>query len=202
MVTLDIRRALVAALTLGFAVALTAKEPSEYRVGDTVEADLVTPAELRVADPQAVEILAAEAAKEVPAIFRFHPDAALEVEENLRAELATVRTNFLEAMGAVYKVPKLNPAWLNSRRYQTLYFSFTNQHRDFPLLTELIPLWALGKTDGDVLITLSAPLRDAMNGRIRPDAKAGEFATGPRLRFVTNSDPAAPLLAADVEQPG
>jgi len=202
MVKSGIRRVSFAVLALSFAAALSAKELAEYRFGDELEADIVTPVALRVTDPQLVETLTAEAVKEVPAILQSNPNATVEVEEDLRVELGLMRTNFLEAMSAVYKVPKLNPAWLSSHRFQMLFTTFTNQHRDFPRLAELVPLWAQGKADGDLLIAFMAPLRGAMSAHIRPEAKAEDIALGPRARFVTNSNPAVPLLAADVEKPG
>jgi hypothetical protein len=57
------------------ALVLLAKEFNEFRTGDILEADLVTPVALRVAEPQTEAALNAEAVKEVPAVFGFNPVA-------------------------------------------------------------------------------------------------------------------------------
>ena len=200
MVARGIRRN-IAALFLSLTVALPAKDVSQYQVGDTIETDVITPIALRVTDNHAIEALNAQAVTEVPAIFQFNAAVISEIEMGLRSQLGSMRTNFLETMASVFKVSRLDTESISSPRFQMLFATFTNQHREFPRLAALIPLWAEDKPDDDVIVRFQEPLREIMKSRIRPDPLDSEPLVGPKLRFVTNSYPSEPLLAADVEKP-
>lgn len=199
MVTPVRRLMLAGSFALLFAAALPARELSEYQVGDTVEADIVNPVPLAVIDAEGTEALRRKEALKVPAIFLYHPEAADEVEQRFRARFSTVRSNFFNAMGAVYQKKRLSPQWLNSPRFQTLSATFKQRHPTFPELTNLTELWAVGKSDEAVQNALVGRLREAMGQPIRADALPPEIKLGAQLRLVTatNRDYALTLEIAE-----
>jgi len=190
---------LVGSFALLLAASLPARELSEYRIGDTVEADIVTPAPLIVIDAEGSEALKQKEALKVPAIFVYHPETADEVERDFRTAFSTVHSNFFDAMGAVYQKKRLSPQWLNSPRFKTLSATFKRQCPTFPQLANLIELWAVGKSDEAVQNALVARLREAMRQTIRADASPTDIKLGAQLRLVTvtNRDDALTLEIAE-----
>ncbi len=181
------------------AASLPAKELSEYQVGDIVEADIVAPERLIVIDAEGTDALKQKEAMKVPAFFFYHAEAADEVEQDFRAHFGMVRSNFHDAMEALYQRNRLNEQWLNSTRFRTLAATFKQQHPGFPRLTNLIPVWAMGVPDTEVQDTLVARLREAMSQRIRADASPPEIKLGSQVRLltVTNREQALTLEMAE-----
>ncbi len=190
---------LAGSFVLLLGASLPARELSEYRIGDTVDADIVTPAPLTVIDAEGTEALKQKEALKVPAIFVYHPETADEVERDFRAAVGAVRSNFFDAMGAVYQKKRLSPQWLNSPRFKTLSATFKRQCPAFPQLTNLIELWAVGKSDEAVQNALVTRLREAMGQTIRPDDSPPDIMLGAQLRLVTatNRDEALTLEIAE-----
>lgn len=181
---------LMLAAGLSFALSLaplTATEAAAYQLGDTVSSDVVAPAPLMVVDATATEALKQKEALKVPAIFFYHPGVADEVEQSFRTRFSTVRSNFFDAMGAVYQRKRLNPQWLNSTRFKTLSTTFRRQHPAFPQLTNLIAIWATGKLEESDVIenALAGRLREAMGGPIRADALPPDIKLGAHVRILT-----------------
>jgi hypothetical protein len=177
-------------------------EPYDYRLGDTVRADIVASEPLLVVDAAATEALKQKEALKVPAIFFYHPEAADEVEQDFRARFSAVRSNFFDAMGAVYQRKRLNPQWLNSPRFKTLSATFRRQYPVFPQLNELMAAWATGRTNeaGAIENELAGRLRAAMGQPIRSDTLPANIKLGAQVRVFTPTNFAETLSFELAEQ--
>jgi len=140
-----------------------------------------------VVDTTATEALKGKEALKIPAVFFYHPKVADEVEQSFRTQFGTVRSNFFDAMGAIYQRKRLNPKWLNSTRFRTLSNTFRRQHGAFLQLTNLLTAWATGSSDEAKAIenALVASLREAMGRPIRADGLPSEMKLGAHVRILT-----------------
>ena len=195
------------ALLLFFAspASLFAETPSvpDYRLGDKAVAEVVTPVQLIVLDPERTEILRQKEAQRTPAIFRFYPNVIDEAEAGLRSAFNSIREKFLAALEATYKRRRLTAQALTYPRFQRFVDSFQKQHKAFPLGTNLVQLWARGESDEPIQAEFVTRLRDALGQHIRPDVLPPEARFGPpQVRLVTLPRPEQPLDLETVEKLG
>ena len=138
-------RLLPAALLLTTLLSASAKELTDYRIGDRVETDVVTPLPLMVADPAATEALQEKEAQRIPVLFRFDKSAAINVEADLREKYSLARSNFLFLMHSSFHHTKLEEDQIATEQFDKLIASFKKRDKTFPVW--LIPVaLQIGKT--------------------------------------------------------
>lgn len=175
-----VKRLLAFALAGGCALILPAKDLVDYRTGDLIAEDIVTPVLLRVVDPVATEALKAREAERIPVIVRFCPSVAAQVESEIQARFATARSNFLVLQQQTFNQPRLNAAQINSRKFQNLMGAFKRQHKGLPLSDPLAAEWARGndgRTVQDGLLARLRPILEKPVRAFRNDIRLGRFVT-------------------------
>jgi len=172
-------------LSLLLAGKLAAREISEYRLGDVVEADITTPVPLRVVDEGGTAALKEKEALRVPSIFRFDPATADAVEEEFRVAFTNTRSNFLERVQAHFDRRKLDEAELATEKFQRIVGTMLQQRNALPLTTNLAELWARGDQGWVVLSSVLTRLRGAMGHPIRPDFLPAGFKLSGQVWLVT-----------------
>ncbi len=193
--TLDLRlstaTALAVALGLGF--SLSAKEPADYRIGDTVQEDIVAPSQFIVVDPERTAALKYREGQKLPVLFRLQPEVADEVEGEFRAAFTAARSNFLSVLQSVVGRPRFDTNVVTHEELQRLLTAYQRQNRAFPLDTELAARWALGDAGGAVQASWLARLRAAMERPIRNGTEPEEFESESAVRLVRVMDRGEPL---------
>jgi hypothetical protein len=157
---------LAVSLILGTA---SAKDVAEYRVGDTVTEDIVTPVPLMIIDPAATAALKEKEAQRIPVAFRFNRKADIAAETELRETFAAARSNFVALMHSSFHHTRLTDEQLDTEQFRKLMASFKRRYASFPLTVAIAREWARGN---DVLpdqIRLIARVRQAMEQPIRYD---------------------------------
>jgi len=195
------------AVWLILAAPCLAGSPSEfpdYRVGDRVEADVITPIPLVVFDPVRTESLRQNEAQKTPPIFRFHPAASQEAGETLKLAFAEARTQFASGLEETFNHPlPLLAIELAQPQFGECTDRFRRQSPAFPLTTSLAELWALGDSGEVALDRMLAQLRRVTNGYVRADRlPPGERLTTASIRFITVGQTKAPLTLAEVDKRG
>jgi hypothetical protein len=192
MVSAASRFPLAVAFALCLVPSLPAKEPADYRIGDTVEADIVAPVQLIVINSDRTVALRYTEGRRFPVIFRFYPGTADEAENGFRSAFATARSNFITAVEAVFRRSRLDESATAQPEFQIFVAAFQSQNRAFPLSTNLAALWAQGDAGRALQSAWSAQLRAVMERPVCIGALPEEFDTdGPaRLVAVTNRDEA------------
>ena len=167
----------------------TAKSPGDYHVGETIEADIVTPVALRVVDAAATEALRAKEITRVPVIFRFVPGAADAAERELRESFALTRGKFQAQVQAVYQQRLVAATNLSQASFQKLISTFAETNQGFPLTTNLAELWATGDTGRAVQNATLAKLRAQQERPLRRGALPANYSRpGMRALLVTVSN--------------
>jgi len=190
------------ALTLLLVAPLLAQEIPQYRLGDMVIEDITTPVPLKVVDPDATEALKQQEMMRVPAIFRFHPGTADDVDNNLRAAFDLARSNFLAKVEANFGRSKLQDAGLASPRFRQLLTSFQKTNMAFPVRMELAELWARGDSGSVILTPVAARVREVMERHIRVEPTPVNARLGNRLRLVTLTNREQDLTLETVKESG
>ena len=191
MVTTMRRLILAGSFALLFAAALPARELSDYRLGDTVEADITTPVALRVVDPEGTVQLKQRESLRVPGIFRFDPATADAVENECLAAFASTRSNFLRRVEQRFRKRQLEAIELATPKFQGLVGDFVRSTKPLPITTNLAELWARGERESDVETSVLERVRAAMERPLRADLlPAGFKMLGYEVRLVavTNQD--------------
>ena len=138
-----------------------------YKPGDLATNEVVAPFEFAVVNHEQTERLRREELANVPAVYRCDPWAAVQAEEKFAAIFHTTRAAFLDAMETAAKKRVLDEASLEHPTFWRFVEWFQKQHLDFPLTTNLVTAWALGRDDAEP--QLRAGLREAMTQYIRSD---------------------------------
>ncbi len=134
----------------------------DYKLGDVVTEDVVTPVALQVVNPEATEALKQKVAQQVPFVVRITPQSATEAETELRASIARMRTNFLTALQQALPNRAVGVTDLDSPLYATTLREIAGEApRDMPL-DKLAPLWVRGASDEAFISSLIQPVREAM----------------------------------------
>jgi hypothetical protein len=175
-----------------FAIALilspspgAAVDPGDYRLNDTIEEDIVTPVPLIVIDEARTAAVRQREAERLPALWRFYPGVADEVERDFRSAFAATRSNFLDAVEAAFDHRTLTAPELASAGFQRMVPRFQIRNRLFPADTNLAALWAAGRSDQEVQDALAARLRQAMQPPLfDPAALPGDLNPGAAARLV------------------
>ena len=92
---------------LGFVSITTAKDVADYRIGDQVIENIVTPVPLMVVDPAATDALKEKESQRIPVVFRFDKTAAALVELEIRETFSLARSNFVRLMHSSFHHTKL-----------------------------------------------------------------------------------------------
>jgi hypothetical protein len=134
----------------------------DYKLGDVVREDVITPVRLLVVNPDATEALKQKVALQVPFVVRRTPQSADEAEQDLRQSIATARTKFMAALqGALHdRAPSVadldTPAGTSA-----IQAMGRESPKDLPI-DKLAPLWVLGVGDEPFVESLLRPLREVM----------------------------------------
>lgn len=156
-------------LVVFFCAAAEAFAAPEYQVGDKPASNIITPIHLVILDHERTEALRQREAERVPAIFRFYTDAAAEAELKMLNTYTSAKEGFLRSIERGFKKRKLDAELVAQERFGKAVIAYQKANRGFPLTTNLATLWALGEGDQPILEDLTATLREAMRGYIRPD---------------------------------
>src|SRR6478736_988016 len=177
-------RLLPAALLLTTLLSASAKELTDYRIGDRIETDVVTPLPLMVADPAATEALQEKEAQRIPVLFRFDKSAAINVEADLREKYSLARSNFLFLMHSSFHHTKLEEDQIATEQFDKLIASFKKRDKSFPLTDPLAAEWALGRDGLAEQVKLIALVRQAMEQPIRYDNLTNAPKMGSRVTLI------------------
>jgi hypothetical protein len=178
-----------AVITLLSISSLSAKQLADYKIGDRVEEDITTPAELVVIDAEATAALKEKEGERVPVIFWFYPRAIDEATAAFHESFVKTRGNFLDAVEQNFDQRKLDSTALASDKFSQLIVSFQKRSALFPVTTELARIWAGGESDQAYEAPFGASLRDEMKLFIRATNAVPEGAkVGATVRVVSYGD--------------
>ena len=184
MVNALCRRALPALVCLLLPWFAAAKDLAEYRLGDHLDEDLVTPVALMVVDPAATEALKEKESLRIPLAFRFDRRAAAVVDRELRAAFAQARTNFLQLLQSSLHHPPQQADLLKPAPVEQLLVAFQKQNPGFPLSLQLAEDWTRGQDGFAEQIKLLARVRQVMEQPIRADILTNAPPLGSQVRLV------------------
>jgi len=189
---------------VGFNVLLCApaKDVAEYRLGDRVVADIVTPVALMVVDAEATAALKEKESHRIPVVFRFDQTRAATVELEMRESFIVARSNFLRLMHSSFRHTQLDESQVQTEQFGKLIASFKRQNQLFPLSVRLAEEWARGKDGLAEQITLLARVRQAMELPIRYDNLTNAPKLGSRVRLVPVQSTTEPISVTDVMERG
>src|SRR6185369_9306964 len=192
MVRTTLRFIFFPGLALVLVASLFANDLADYRLGDTVIDDILTPVPLKVIDPRATEELKLKEELRTPIILRFDPTASEKAETAIRDAFAFQRSNFLNAIELAYGRRKLADNALTLPKFQRLLANYNKKHKPFTLTTNLAELWAKGDPGRVVQASLVARVQEAMEHPIRlaawPDELKSKLSFTVRLVPVTSAD--------------
>lgn len=174
-------------MVLGLTISLhsaAAKELTDYRVGDRIEADVVTPLPLMVVDPAATEALKEKEIQRIPVVFRFDKSAAINVEADLREKYSLARSNFLFLMHSSFHHTRLEEHQTTTEQFDKLIASFKKRDKYFPLTDALAVDWALGRDGLAEQVKVMARIRTAMEQPIRYDNLTNAPKIGSRITLI------------------
>ena len=162
-----------------------ARDLAEYRVGDKVAENIVTPVPLMVVDPAATEALKEKESLRIPVIFRFDKTAAAVVDTEMRETFSLARSNFVRLMHSSFHHTRLEEDQLETAQFDKLIASFKKQDKAFPLSRILAEDWALGSDGVASHITLLSRVRQAMEQPIRYDNLTNAPKIGSQVLLVS-----------------
>lgn len=187
-------------LALSFSLlAGGAKDVADYRVGDTVAEEVVTPVPLMVVDPTATAALKEKEAQRIPVIFRFNHKSEAAVESELRETFTSARSNFVFLMHDSFHHTRLTDAQMDTEQFRKLMASFKRRQPVFPLTITIAREWARG---GDALpdqIRLIARVRQAMEEPIRYDNLTNAPKMGSQVQIVAVESDTETISIDDVQ---
>lgn len=134
----------------------------DYKLGDVATEDVITPVQLRVINPDATDALKEKVAQQVPTIVRHLVPAAAEAEADLRAAIASARTNFMAALKTALNGRTPVTADIDSPAYVAAIRQFSREAPKYLPLSRLAPLWVRGAVDEPLVENLLEPLRQVM----------------------------------------
>ena len=182
------------------ALPLRAVDLASVCVGDTADADIVTPVALDVVDATATAVLQADRARQIPAVFRSFPAATNGMTRAFLAAFAQAHTNFLADLMDEFHAATLDDKAIASADFGPLVTGFGVKHREFPIPDELAAQWARGG-DGQVIRDrLLAALQQAAARRVGPDALPDGMIVGDTIRLVMVTAPEQKLSPDTVLQ--
>lgn len=190
------------ALVLTALLSASAKELTEYRIGDRVETDIITPLPLMVVDPAETDALKDKEAQRIPVVFRFDKSAAISVETDLREKYSLARSNFLFLMHSSFHHTRLEEQQIATEQFDKLIASFKKRDKLFPLTDELAREWALGRDGLAEQIKIMARVRELMEQPIRYDNLTNAPKIGSRVTLVAVKSPEDKIGLDDLKNRG
>ena len=177
-------------LALGFIACsqANAKDLAAYRLGDTANADIVTPVALDVVDTNATAALRLIKSQQYPSIFRSWPEATNVMARNFLAAFARARTNFLADVQIEFRAPTLNDATVASADFGRLVTVFGVENKNFPVPDELAAEWARSHDGQTIQDRLLATLEWAASRPVRPETLPQGMVIGETVRLVPVTD--------------
>jgi hypothetical protein len=190
----------ITAVTLLSIFPLAAKEPADYRVGDTAEEDVTTPIPLAVIDAEATRALKERESRRGIIVFCFYPDRAVEAEAAFHSAFTRTRSNFLNAVELVFHRRRLGLEELSSTNFQEFLPAFQKQNNLFPVEMTLAALWVGGQSDEPFEAQLLEQLRQTMRSPVRSDYVPPGIKVGTTVRLLTITNTVTPTveMAADL----
>lgn len=195
-------RLLPVTLFLTTLLAAPAKELTEYRIGDRIDNDIVTPLPLMVVDPAATEALKEKEIQRIPVVFRFDKSAAINVESDLREKYSLARSNFLFLMHSSFHHTRLEEHQLATEQFDKLIASFKKRDKYFPLTDQLAADWALGRDGLAEQVKVMARIRAAMEQPIRYDNLTNAPKIGSRITLIPARSPEEKISLEDLAARG
>ena len=172
------------ALLLLLPCKFQAAEIPDYQLGDTVHADIITPLQLVVIDPDQTATLKQKEASRVPVVCRYYTNANHETESALLAALSSSKSNFLERIAATFHHFPLEAQTVASDRFQRMIASVNKQYSGMPVTTNLAELWAQGESDDVLKAALVGTLQDAISHPLRPPNISADVRFGNTVKLV------------------
>jgi len=179
-----------------------AKSPSDYRLGDQITEDIVTPVPLMVVDSDATQALKRKEANRIPVIFRYNETAVAAAEASLREAFAQARSNFLARVAAGFGRSELNASQMESDQFLRVIQAFQRDQPAFPLSEEMARAWAGGNAVLPEQIALSARIHQVMEGLIRHDTLTNAPKLGSIVLLVPVTNDAEGITLDDVKARG
>ncbi len=165
-----------------------AKDPAEYKVGDTAETDISTPVALDVIDTQATVTLKASEAMKTPAIFESYRDATNGIAGNFLKAFEAARAEFAAEVQSTFQQTTLTNGLIASPNFGYFVTAFDIKNRNFPVPASLAATWAQGGTGGAEEGKYLELLMQAMNQPVRPDGQL-TIVLGDTIRLVPVQGP-------------
>jgi hypothetical protein len=179
-------------------MAIYARDLADYRAGDIVAEDIVTPVSLMVLDPVATAALKKKEAGRIPVIVRLNAGAA--VESEIRARFATARSNFMMLQEKKSYQARLTDAEISSTKFQNLVAAFKERYRGFPLSDPLAAEWARGNDGHAMQQALVAHVQVVMEQPIR--IFKNDFNLGRQVTIIPVTSMNEPITPDDVKARG
>jgi 7TM-HD extracellular len=203
MVTPAPRMLLPALAIVGIALSGLASDVAEYRLGDVITNDIVTPVTMTVLDAEATQALKDKAAgQSLPMIFRYDVSARAAVDAQLRESFTQARSNFLFQVQDSFRRPRLTGDQMVSEQFQILTESFKRRNPAFPLTLEMAMEWASGNVLVPEQITLCARIHQAMAGLINDENLTDPPPPGNEVLLVPVKGETETLTLADADARG
>ena len=192
-------------LTMGVAgvvVSGLAKDPAEYRLGDQIEEEIITPVPLMVVDPIATKALKDKEETRIPVIFRYNESALKTVEAGLRETFHQARTNFLALAQNSFSQLPLTGEQMDSELFVRAMDTFKRRYKTFPLTEAMACEWAGGSMVLPEEIALFARVHQAMAGLIRYDNLTNAPKLGSMVLLVPVKSETESITLEDVKSRG
>ena len=193
---------LLTLITVGFISPGPAKDLAEYRLGDQIEEDVITPVSLMVIDPVATKALKDKEEYRIPVIFRYNRSALEAAETSLRDTFTLARSNFLFLVEDSFRAVQLDETQLQSDLFQHVVDTFKRRNKTFPITEEMARAWAGGSTVLPEQIALSARVHQAMEGLIRYDNLTNAPKLGSQVTLVPVKSQDETITLEDVRTRG
>ena len=195
-------RSLLTIFAIGLTSAGLAKELADYRPGDQLEEDVITPVSLMVIDPIATKALKDKEEYRIPAIFRYDKSALATAEENLRDTFTLARSNFLFLVEDSFRSTRLDETQMESDLFRRVLETFKRRNKTFPLSDAMAREWATGSSVLPEQIALSARIHQAMEGWIRYDNLTNAPKLGSQVTLVAVNSMDERVTLEDVKTRG
>ena len=199
MVIRSPRSFLIMITAAGVVFSAPAKDPAEYRTGDQVTEDIVTPVPLMVVDPVATKALKDKEEQRIPVIFRYNESALATVEADLREAFSVARSNFVFLVRESFNQAQLKDEQIETDQFLRVIDTFKRRNKTFPLSEEMAREWASGNVVLPEQISLSARVHQAMAGLIRYDNLTNTPKLGSQVLLVPVKSESETITLEDVK---
>lgn len=164
--------------------SLHATDLAAVHVGDTADADIITPVALDVTDDAATAALHAARARQIPAVFRSYPAATNVMTRDFLAAFTLARSNFLSGLADEFHSATVDKTTIASADFGHLVTGFGVKYKKFPVPDQLAAEWARGGDGRAIREQLLAALQQSVARRVRPDVLPEGMLVGDTIRLV------------------